>query len=298
MTHLLPKFAAVNSLTAGPLQVRRNVAAVERFVRRQKIYSSREISADILRQHLVDLAATGLSPKSLRNHMAAITLFARIALDIDLSGAVRLPKIRRPPPLFLDEDECRLAFAVAESAGSYCEICLAINTGLRRSEMRILLWIDVDLDRRSLLVRRGKGGKSRTVWLNEAAIAALTRQRSAAGESRLVFPGGRATRSGRLGGGSWNRNRPRGMNRWADIIRPLQDTIPKFRMAAKGSTGRGWHLLRHTYASRLAQAGVPITKISQWLGHSNISTTMRYVHLSPDYDPLVERISCGLSGRD
>src|SRR5262249_29138219 len=43
----------------------------------------------------------------------------------------------------------------------------------------------------------------------------------------------------------------------------------------------GWHTLRHTFASHLAMRGVPIPAVQQLLGHSNITTTMRYAHLAP-----------------
>jgi integrase len=42
------------------------------------------------------------------------------------------------------------------------------------------------------------------------------------------------------------------------------------------------HILRHTCASRLMQAGVPMPEVQKWLGHSSISETMRYSHLAPD----------------
>jgi len=41
------------------------------------------------------------------------------------------------------------------------------------------------------------------------------------------------------------------------------------------------HGLRHTYGSHLAMAGVPLTDIMTWMGHSSIETTMIYAHLAP-----------------
>jgi len=43
----------------------------------------------------------------------------------------------------------------------------------------------------------------------------------------------------------------------------------------------GWHKLRHTFASRLSSMGVPLNAVQALMGHSNISTTMRYAHLAP-----------------
>jgi site-specific recombinase XerD len=46
------------------------------------------------------------------------------------------------------------------------------------------------------------------------------------------------------------------------------------------------HVLRHTFASQLAIAGVSIFKISAWLGHASVVTTQIYAHLSPDDDDI------------
>ena len=42
-----------------------------------------------------------------------------------------------------------------------------------------------------------------------------------------------------------------------------------------------WHDTRHSFASQLVMAGVPIVQVQQWLGHSTIAMTMRYAHLAP-----------------
>ena len=52
----------------------------------------------------------------------------------------------------------------------------------------------------------------------------------------------------------------------------------------------GWHTLRHTFASHLAQKNISLKAIQELLGHSNIMTTMRYAHLSPS--ELQSAIDC------
>ncbi len=43
----------------------------------------------------------------------------------------------------------------------------------------------------------------------------------------------------------------------------------------------GWHTMRHTFASHLAMRGVPLPAIKELMGHSSITTTMRYAHVAP-----------------
>lgn len=57
-----------------------------------------------------------------------------------------------------------------------------------------------------------------------------------------------------------------------------------WRKAVKDSGIRHlrWHDLRHTFGSRLAQAGVPLNTISELMGHTSIVVTNRYAHQAPD----------------
>ena len=60
-----------------------------------------------------------------------------------------------------------------------------------------------------------------------------------------------------------------------------------------------WHDLRHTFASRLAMAGVPIRTIADLMGHSEVQTTARYAHLAPGYlAEAVERLAVPIAVPD
>lgn len=77
---------------------------------------------------------------------------------------------------------------------------------------------------------------------------------------------------------------------WSEALKPLQRAMPIFCELPGTSTGRGWHLFRHTFASRLVQAGVAVVKVSAWLGHADIRTTMGYAHLAPGHDEDIEKM--------
>ena len=122
--------------------------------------------------------------------------------------------------------------------------------------------------------------------LSRSARVALRFQRFRTGKFRQVFPARQTWRGG------WRYvDRPRAANWWKRAIAPIQDAIPLFRSLPGCSTGRGWHLFRHTFASRAAQAGVSLYKLAQWLGHSDIRTTQRYAHLQVGFDEQIEAAS-------
>jgi site-specific recombinase XerD len=145
--------------------------------------------------------------------------------------------------------------------GRYREIVeFALHTGLRKSELLNLSYAGVDLTRRVIVVK-GKGGKIRTIPLNDVAYGILTERRKVRHiHGKLVF----ADRNGN----------------------PIQKTLLKntFKKALKlsGIEDFTFHDLRHTFATRLAQAGIDLYTISRLLGHNDISTTQRYAHHCPE----------------
>jgi integrase len=137
------------------------------------------------------------------------------------------------------------------------ELDLALHTGLRRGSMyRDLVWENVDLAARVALIPRTKNGEPVVVPLNDIALRALAVFR-ARGDGR-----GRVVR-----------------NALGETLNVNAHWFPAAVRAA-GIKDFRWHDLRHTYASRLRQAGVPLGNIAELLGHKGLTMTRRYAHLS------------------
>ncbi len=114
----------------------------------------------------------------------------------------------------------------------------------------------------------GKGGKERVVPVGEAALVAL---------DAVSAPGGRDRRGG--GTGSLFRN-PRGGRLTTRSVR----SIVRRRARAAGIARRVTpHTLRHTFATHLLGEGADLRLIQELLGHSRLSTTQRYTHVSPEH---------------
>lgn len=138
-------------------------------------------------------------------------------------------------------------------------ILLALNTGMRRGELMSLTWDHIDFTRNVVRIVNAKSRSgNRSVPLNRMANAILTElQRSKT--SLYVFPSNRKKDS------------------------RLLDLKKGFKRAVKLANLRHirFHDLRHTFATRLVQAGVDIITVQHLLGHAKITMTARYAH-SPD----------------
>lgn len=151
-------------------------------------------------------------------------------------------------------------------------VLLSLNTGLRRGELFSLRWADVNLATKTLTVggETAKSGQTRHIPLNREAVEVLQAWRQQSSSERLVFPG-------------------KAGNRF-DNVRKAWDGILK----AAGIGEFRWHDLRHSFASKLVMAGVPLNSVRELLGHADLTMTVRYAHLAPDHKAeAVERL-CNL----
>lgn len=212
---------------------------------------------------------SGLAPKSVNNHLAILSKSLNSARDWGLLERTPRIKFLRVPPQrfdFLTPEESRALLDAARTESAWHDMILcALRTGLRVGELLGLEWRDVDMTRRQLIISRSvvdghvgspKNNRVRMVPLSLDLAAAL----SARGRSRVsVFD----TAEGR------------------PVTYKTAHAALK-RICKKAGLRRvGWHTLRHTFASQLAAAAVPMRAVQDLLGHSTLQMTMRYSHLAP-----------------
>lgn len=137
---------------------------------------------------------------------------------------------------------------------------LALNTGMRQNEILSLKWRDVNLDRGTLTIVESKNGEQRTLPLNKAVMAVLEAKGKIRHISGLVFPSQAGTKIN-----------PGNLRRAFNSARD-KSGIDHVR----------FHDLRHTFATRLVQAGVDLYAVKELLGHKSIKMTMRYAHHYPE----------------
>jgi integrase len=148
-------------------------------------------------------------------------------------------------------------------------VLLSLNTGVRRGELFALRWADVSFQRKILTIRgvTTKSRQTRHIPLNREALDVLHAWQQQGPEADVVFPG--------KNGGQFNNTR----KAWSGVL------------SAAGIVGFRWHDLRHTFASKLVMAGVPLNTVRELLGHTTPAMTLRYAHLAPDHKAsAVERL--------
>jgi integrase len=152
---------------------------------------------------------------------------------------------------FLSDDECARLLAGCRTSGQpllYPIVVIALNTGMRRSEVLGLTWDRVDVARGVLQLEKTKNGKRREIPMNRAVYDVL---------SALPKSGGRLFPS--------------------SIRRAFENAVER-----AGVKDFHFHDLRHTFASWLTMKGRPLREVQELLGHTSISMTERYAHLAPE----------------
>ncbi len=170
--------------------------------------------------------------------------------------------VHRDKYLTADQTQALMrALDLERDKGAAAVLALLTVTGARRSEIMLGTWDNVDLDRRMLTVPRAKNGRPRYVPLSPIAAAILERQatRRLLGNPH-VFP-------------SWRR--------CGRAIESVRAAWGRAKKAAGLPPDLRVHDLRHSFASALANAGTPLNEIGTVLGHTQLSTTTRYAHHSP-----------------
>lgn len=142
-------------------------------------------------------------------------------------------------------------------------ILLAINTGCRPEELLTLEWRDIDFVHKNLTVRGvlSKNSRTRHIPLSSEAVRVAKRWKASPGSNRsgLVFPGLKGQPMDRM---------PRAITRIIAACK-LDDFRP--------------YDFRHTFASKLALAGVDLNTIRELMGHETIQMTLIYAHLTQDH---------------
>jgi site-specific recombinase XerD len=171
---------------------------------------------------------------------------------------------RRKLPVILSPDEVARVIDAARNLFHRAMIMTLYSCGLRRIEVCRLKVSDIDSQRMMLRVNHGKGGVDRDVPLSPRLLETLREYWRWMRPKTYLFPG---TEKG------WRTDRP--------ITAKMLWAAVDFAAKRAGITKHvSPHLLRHSYATHQLEAGMDLKTLQVLLGHDDLATTSRYLHLS------------------
>lgn len=230
------------------------------------------------------------APGSANARAARVTSGATVNRDLNLGSALfrwalrmghvtenpfraveRFSEKGRAREVYLTASEAR-ALAVAAPGLLRPLLVAAVSTGMRRGELLALRWRAVDLDRREVHIEAAteKAGRGRTIPLTPWLLT-----------ETQDLKAGRAVPS--LDGSDFVFRCADGSPLTAKVLRlAFLSTLKRCEAISVEKRGRvTFHTLRHTAASLMVAAGVPIFDVAKILGHSTVAVTMRYAHFAP-----------------
>ncbi|MDG2307404.1 MAG: tyrosine recombinase XerC [Candidatus Binatia bacterium] len=232
------------------------------------------VSTDDLRRFLAT-RSENVGRRSLGRSVSVLRSFFSYLRRVGLAqnnpaSGIGVPKFPRTLPRYLSETDLENVFTDEEvqdeaAARDLAMLELLYGSGLRASETVGLDWKDVALDEQRVHVRSGKGNRDRMVPMSRPAKQALERLRSVQtttgndrGAARPIFRNQRGTRL---------------------AVRSV-GRIVSAAMEKAGLPPMNPHALRHSCATHLLDSGADLRSIQDLLGHTSLTTTQKYTHVS------------------
>jgi site-specific recombinase XerD len=243
-----------------------------------------QATAEKIDAYIDHLHSKRMHPSSINLYLIIIRVFynylkydEKIELTNPVKRNCRL-RVPKPLPKSLRQQEVEQLLNAVKNKRDMAMFKLMLRCGLRVEEVSHLTVGDVDLKRRRILVRQGKGGKDRVVYISDDAHDALTAYLKARSHYRIkkVFLVERGKYKGQ-----------------PISVRGIQKRMEFYAKQTRIKVS--CHSLRHTMATQLLNAEAEIETIQDLLGHNWITTTQRYCKISnlkvqKDYFKAMRRV--------
>ena len=281
---------------------------IRQFIRFHRGRHPRQMGAEEVTAFLNELAVTRRTAASTQNQALCALLFLyKWVLELELPRLEAVERARRPehlPAVLSRQDVLALLDRLVPPFRLIGE--LLYGSGLRLLEALAIRVKDVDLERRQIMVRRGKGQHDRPALLPTRAgdklraqlesVARRHQEELAAGRGEVDLPHALRTKMPKAATSlAWQYLFPASRPctdpaTGRQVLHPLHESAVQRAVQdagrAAGIVKRATcHTLRHSFATHLLEAGTDIRTIQTLLGHKDVRTTMIYTHIV-DRGPL------------
>lgn len=267
-------------------------------------YSERngKIGQKEINEYLTKLAVHSKVSASTQNQALAALLFyfrfVKCDNPDDLQSVIRAKKNPRIPVVFSREE---VRSVISHMSGSKkLAAKLLYGTGMRLNELLNLRILDLDFDRKEIIIRCGKGSKDRHVMLPQTLVPELKEHIQKVkklhdedlkdGWGKAPLPGKLAEKYPNAGKefkwqwlfpqkNRWKNEKTGEEGRWHLDETLLQRAIKQAVLEAGINKNASCHTFRHSFATHLLESGYDIRTVQELLGHSDVKTTQIYTHV-------------------
>ena len=271
------RFAEHLDLQGYELRTRQGYYRVMRLIGEHHGCDPEKLDEEAVRRYFVHVKCEkGWAPKTIRQFCAGAKLFYRGMLkrEFPMLEDIRA-RDREHLPVVLDPDEIRRIFGCFRFRRYRTPLLLCYASGLRVNECVHVTVDDVKGSANKLFIRNSKGKDHYTI-LGTPVYRELREYWRMHRNPKWLFP---EVNRGRSSSGEVLRRmgvatEPMGKN---GLRHALLAAVRKAAVTKKATC----HTLRHSFATHLIEAGVPITQVQEYLGHAHVETTTIYTHLTP-----------------
>ena len=224
-----------------------------------------EVTIEELREFLYNYLSIErkLADRTVNYYNSIIRFVYEVTLDKVLNKK-QIPMRKRKKTVYkvLTKEELSTFFNCVDNFKFKTIFMLAYGSGLRIGEIANLRVEDIDSKKMRIFVREGKGNKERYTILSKQSLEML-----------------------RIYWSKYRQNKRRGRiflseSGAAITVGVIREHFRKYRRKAKLSEKVTMHTLRHCYATNLIENGATLIQVKELMGHSNIRSTMEYVHIA------------------